>query len=124
MRAAGATVEGDDAVFGAVPVFGCMDLTTNRMDGTPCVPLFLSMADAQRAVREATAELLMTPGGPGLDETGPMEIDIFSLDKAIEQCVSAEPGAITFRFVGPTASLHRIENELGATLDNGPSPSA
>lgn len=107
LRAAGAEVKGDDAVIGAVPVFGCMDLQTNRLDGTPCVPLFLSMVDAERAVMEATNEMLMTPGGVSPEEAS-MDIQVLSLDKAIERTVTGSDG-LAFRFVAPSASLHKIE---------------
>ena len=84
---------------GTFPLFTCQELRSDRTGGTPTLPLFVSLSDAQDALAELTAEA---------------EVEVVSLQAAVEKAVTAitEDGAPAFRFIAPTASVIRISAEL------------
>ena len=86
-----------------LPMYACMELASDRLDGVSCIPLFVALADAQAAVAQATAE--MAPEKP-------LQINVVSLDWAVEQMCTADD-APTFRFVASSASVNAIRAATG-----------
>jgi len=85
----------------ALPLFVCMEMSEEQPDGTPRLPLFMSKADALKAIAEATET-----------DSPEEQLDLvcISLDRAIELLVTVEPGkeAPSFRFIPPSSSLRFI----------------
>jgi len=92
-----------DAVETILPMYACMELASDRLDGVSCIPLFVALADAQAAVAQATAE--MAPEKP-------LQINLVSLERAVEQMCTADD-APTFRFVASSASVNAIRAATG-----------
>lgn len=86
-----------------VPLFTCAELQSTRVDGTATVPLFLSEADAQAAVAEATAA-----GAPA----EPLQVQCLSLKWGIEQFCLV-PDSPFFRFIPPSRSVALIRSLSG-----------
>jgi len=84
-----------------VPMFACMDLVTTRADGTDCVPLFTSHADAEHATQQTIKHILQTPGA----KVPMMKVSTLSLNKAVEASVL---GTHSFRFVPSTRAIEQL----------------
>ena len=85
----------------SVPMFVCMELASERLDGGGKeVPIFLSAADAESAVAQA------------YDGGAPLKIDTVSLEWAVDQYCN-EPDSPTFRFMARSASVQLIRSLMG-----------
>ena len=114
LKDAGMEVPADGPVISNMgcPMYACMDLEGNRLDGTPCVPLYVSRADAESAVKEVMATFLMQKNGK---EVPQMDISTISLDAVIQGMVTQ--GNTDFRFMPSTAALHAIQKTEKAKVE-------
>jgi hypothetical protein len=99
-----AGVDGEPGQVTNLPMFACDDLQSKRLDGTPCIPLFMSAADAHQAVAEASAQ--------NPPDALPLEVDCVSLDGAIKNMVT-DPNSPQFRFIPVSASVQAIRDASG-----------
>ena len=88
------------------PLFGCLEMAKQGADGAPCLPLFMSYAEARTAVDEAAAALAEEGG-----DTEGLELVVMSLQRAVELLVTV-PEAPAFEFVAPAQSLSYIQDYL------------
>lgn len=90
-----------------LPLFVCM-----KMSQGDDLPLFLSFADLNAAIAEASA------GDAPDDAHEPMEVSPLSLASVVERVVgSAEPDAgAAFSFVAPEASIRHVESYVGSGI--------
>lgn len=84
-----------------VPLFGCMDMTQNRPDGTSMVPLFLSMEEAREAMDMA---LQSVPDG----DKGQFDITVIPLAGAVQ--MQATRSDRSFTYVLPTSSMDYLRS--------------
>ena len=86
----------------ALPLFACMEMAEEVEGGGGRLPLFMSSAEANAAMAEATAA----------DEPdAKLEMVCLSLQRAIELLVTV-PDSPAFRFVPPSSSLIYIQSYL------------
>ena len=92
---------GLDAAEGkSVPMFVCMEMASERLDGAGKeIPIFLCAADAEAAVAQS------------YDGGRPLEIDTVSLDWAVDQACNL-PDSPTFRFMARSASVQLIRSMM------------
>lgn len=84
----------------SVPMFVCMELASERLDGAGKeVPIFLCAADAEAAVAQS------------YDGGRPLEIDTVSLEWAVDQYCNV-PDSPTFRFMARSASVQLIRSMM------------
>ena len=114
LQAAGVEVSADQPLVSSqgLPAFACMELESMRADGTPCIPLFMSKADAQAAVAETSPDVRSSPETL-LAPPKPLEISTVSLDVAIEQVVTVEDSP-DFRFIASSESVEAIRIAMRA----------
>jgi hypothetical protein len=84
-----------------VPLFGCMDMTQNRPDGTSMVPLFLSMDEAKEAMDMA---LQAVPD----EEKSKFDISVIPLAGAVQ--MQATRSDKSFTYVPPTSSMDYLRS--------------
>ena len=81
-----------------LPMFVCMELASERTDGTGKeIPIFLSAADAEAAVEQS------------YDGGRPLVIDTVSLEWAVDQYCNV-PDSPTFRFMARSASVQLLRS--------------
>jgi len=84
----------------SVPMFVCMELASERIDGAGKeVPIFLCAADAEAAVAQS------------YDGGRPLEIETVSLEWAVDQYCNV-PDSPTFRFMARSASVQLIRSMM------------
>ena len=86
-----------------LPLFACMEMSTQNADGSPNLPLFMSFADCDAAVEEATA-------ADSPDEK--LEIVGLSLPSVVERLVTVSAETPAFSFIAPKASNKFITDYL------------
>lgn len=84
-----------------VPLFGCMDMTQNRPDGSSMVPLFLSMEEAKEAMDMA---LQTVPDA----EKSQFDISVIPLAGAVQ--MQATRSDRSFTYVPPTSSIDYLRS--------------
>ena len=94
---------GTNPIGQQVPMFACMEIAEEGPDGTPRLPLFMALEDANAALQEAVA----ADGGKMED----FEVVCLSLNRAIEQ-LAASPESSAFRFLPPSKSMKYIRDYL------------
>jgi hypothetical protein len=86
-----------------VPLFGCMEIMEEREDGKGVLPMFLSLDDANAAVK-----LAVEADGGSVDD---FEVVALSLNRAVELLASSEESP-AFHFIPPSASMKYIQEYL------------
>lgn len=94
---------GTNPVGQQVPMFACLEIMEENEDGTGVLPLFMSLEDANAAVKEAVAE----DGGRAED----LEVVCLSLSGAVEQLATI-PETPGFHFIPPSTSMKYISEYL------------
>ena len=94
---------GTNPVGQQVPMFACMEISEEGPDGKPRLPLFMSLEDANAALKEA-----VEADGGKVDD---FEVVCLSLNRAIDQLASS-PEAAAFRFLPPSKSMQYISEYL------------
>ena len=95
---------GTNPIGQEVPLFACMDIMQSNEDGSGAMlPMFLSLADAQKAVSDAVAA-----EGANPDD---FEVVSMSLGRAVE-LLATVPETPAFQFVGPKRSFEYIAEYL------------
>ena len=82
-----------------VPLFACMDIMRSTEDGGSVLPMFMTYADAEMALKEAVGN-----DGGNVDD---FEVVSLSLNKAVEQLVN-NPETPSFQFVASEKSFNFI----------------
>lgn len=85
-----------------VPLFACMDIANEGVDGIPVLPLFFELDDANQAVSEAV-------GADGGKEVPP-EVVRLNLNEAVSLLSNSDESA--FVFIPPSSSLEHIRGYL------------
>lgn len=86
-----------------VPLFACMEIMEEGEDGKAKLPVFMSLEDANAALKEAVG----ADGG----EVEDLEVVCLSLSGCIEQLTTV-PDTPAFHFIPPTTSLKYIQDYL------------
>jgi hypothetical protein len=84
-----------------VPLFGCMDMTQDRLDGTSMVPLFLSMEEAKNAMNMAME------GIPDAEKSR-LDVSVIPLAGAIQK--QATKSDVSFTYEPPASSLEYLRS--------------
>jgi hypothetical protein len=95
---------GTNPIGQQVPIFACMDIMEESEDGSGGkLPVFLSLEDANDAVKAAVAEV----GGNADD----FEVSCLSLSGIIDR-LTTTPETPDFRFIPPSTSMKYIQDYL------------
>jgi hypothetical protein len=94
---------GTNPVGQQVPMFACLEIMEENEDGTGVLPLFMSLEDANAAVKEAVKE----DGG----KEGDLQVVCLSLSGAVEQLATI-PESPGFHFIPPSSSMKYISEYL------------
>jgi len=86
-----------------VPLFACMEIAQETENGTPVLPLFFALEEANEAVEMATS----ADGGNPDD----FEVVSLSLPRAVEMLANS-PETTAFQFIPPKSSIDHIETYL------------
>ena len=86
-----------------VPMFACMEIAEEQEDGTPRLPVFLSLEDANAALKEAV-------DSDGGDEDD-FEVVCLSLSGVVAQLATV-PETPAFHFIPPSTSMKYIQEYL------------
>ena len=101
LEAAGAP-KGMNPMGQQVPLFGCMDMTEDRPDGSSLVPLFFNEEQAKEAMGMALQ-------GLGEDEKAKFDITIVPLGGAVQMQATSE-GKKSFNYVPANTSLEYLRS--------------
>lgn len=91
-----------------LPLFACMDIMREE-EGKPVLPLFMSFADCDAAVKSATE--LDEPEGDG----PPLEVVGLSLESVVQRLLSVDPSqGVAFSFIASSESQAYIQAYLAS----------
>ena len=94
---------GTNPIGQQVPMFACMEIAEEQEDGSPKLPVFMSLEDANTAV-----ELAVKADGGSTDD---FEVVCLSLSGIIDQLATV-PETPAFHFIPPSASMKYIQEYL------------
>ena len=103
--------EGLSAIGQELPLFGCMQMSRETEEGHTIVPLFMSAADCEAAVKEVKE---LRDQAEETDTNQPeLEITCLSLPGVVEHLLAIADGKPAFGFVAPTRSTEHINSYVG-----------
>ena len=94
---------GTNPIGQQVPLFACMEIAEEQDDGTPRLPVFLRLEDANAALKEAVE----ADGGSEDD----FEVACLSLSGVVAQLATI-PESPAFHFIPPSTSMKYIQEYL------------